>query len=286
MLRSGDDSSYQAAGTFESRLPIRIAPVSRPGLIAALNTGLAAATSEIVAMTDDDVVPRSDWLQRIEGWFESDPQIAGVGGRDYVWKAGKLVTAERRIGDQRITTVGKVQSLGRIVGRHHLGRGEARDVDVIKGANMSFRRQLLLPHGFDERLRGTGSQPHNELSVCLPLKKAGWRLIYDPDVAVDHYPRERQGGDVRERHTPEVVRANAFNETISLLAYLDAPRRFGFLLYSVIIGSRTGPGLLQVPRLLVAGESRATRLMTATWRGRLDAWRAHRSQPRPKLGAD
>src|SRR5262245_59918316 len=42
-----------------------VVEVARPGVVAAMNAGLAAATGAIVAITDDDAAPRPDWLRRI-----------------------------------------------------------------------------------------------------------------------------------------------------------------------------------------------------------------------------
>jgi hypothetical protein len=46
-----------------------------------------------------------------------------------------------------------------LIGNHHLGVGEPREVDVLKGVNMSYRRTAIADIHFDERMRGTGAQP-------------------------------------------------------------------------------------------------------------------------------
>src|SRR5436190_288559 len=43
--------------------------VDRPGVVFALNTALATVTGDIVAITDDDAEPYSDWIKRIGQFF-------------------------------------------------------------------------------------------------------------------------------------------------------------------------------------------------------------------------
>ena len=50
------------------------------GPAAARNRGIAAATSDIIAFTDDDCLPPSDWLARLAEGFRRYPNITGVGG--------------------------------------------------------------------------------------------------------------------------------------------------------------------------------------------------------------
>ena len=52
---------------------------------------------------------------------------------------------------------------------------------------------------FDRRMKGTGAQAHFEVSFCLSLKRAGYKLLYDPQIVVDHYLAERFDEDIRDR---------------------------------------------------------------------------------------
>lgn len=117
--------------------------VAEPGQVAALNAGLEAATGDILAITDDDTAPRPDWLARIEAHFASDARIGGVGGRD--WVHHTTPNGDCWIEDDSQETVGKLVWWGRLIGGHHLGVGPARDVEFLKGANMSYRRAALDP---------------------------------------------------------------------------------------------------------------------------------------------
>ncbi len=126
--------------------PLRTVTVKVPGQVAALNAGLGAARGDIIAITDDDAAPHPDWLARIEAHFQTDPKVGGVGGRDWVYHGDRLVDGAREV-------VGKVRWFGRVIGNHHLGVGGPREVDVLKGVNLSYRRVAIQGLHFDQRLR-------------------------------------------------------------------------------------------------------------------------------------
>jgi cellulose synthase/poly-beta-1,6-N-acetylglucosamine synthase-like glycosyltransferase len=240
VIRRDDDFETRdvlAALALGIRLTVRT--VNVPGVVAALNVGLAEAEGDIVAFTDDDAAPRPQWLATIERHFASRPEIGGVGGRDYI--AGWSGSGKQR--------VGKIQWFGRLIHEHHLGVGEPRYVDFLKGVNMSYRREAIEGIRFDTRLRGSGAQVHNEMMFSLEVSRAGWKLWYDPAVAVDHYPAPRFDEDRRFRPSLKAIYDSAFNETLTLLEHLSAPRRVAFMLFSLAYGTRDTPGLGQCLRL-------------------------------------
>jgi hypothetical protein len=260
-------------------LPLLRAAVPRPGLVAANNAGLELAGGDIIAITDDDAQPTPDWLERIVRTFSQDERIAAVGGRDWIWRSGQWVDGDGG------TDVGRVQRFGRIVGNHHIGVGPAREVDVLKGVNMSLRRSALGPLRFDERLRGKGTQMNTELGVCLALRSAGLRIVYDPSIRVDHFPAERPGGDRREAPSFEATVDTVHNETLALLEFLPLPRRLLFAGWSVLIGARGAPGLAQVVRLTLGGQRPPSTELRATLYGRWLGWRTYRRSRRDRTAA-
>ena len=248
---------------------LRVVTVIVPGVVAALNAGLEAARADIIAITDDDAVPRPDWLARINTHFRADPKVGGVGGRDWLHYDGKADDGARKV-------VGRVQWFGRVIGNHHLGVGGPRRVDVLKGVNCAYRRTVLQCIGFDERMLGTAAQVHWELSLGLQLRRAGWKLIYDPAVAVDHYPAPRYGEDQRDRY--EWTNA-AYNETLSLLEHVTPMRRLVFIIWAVLVGTRSSPGLVQWLRFLPREGRFAGKKLGAALAGRIQAlnmWRRSR----------
>jgi len=260
-------------------LPLRIVKVTVPGVVAALNAGLEAVEGDIVSITDDDAAPRPDWLERITAHFISDSRIGGVGGRDWVHHGTKLEDDSREV-------VGRLQWFGRVIGNHHLGVGEPREVDVLKGVNMSFRAHALAKPSagiaqlrFDERMRGTGAQVHFEMAFALALKRAGSKIIYDPSVAVDHYPAQRFDEDQRNNFNDIALINLVHNETLVLLEHLPPIRRAVFLLWAVLVGTRDSLGFVQCLRLLPSEGKLAGQKWLASMRGRWQAWQTWHFNP-------
>src|SRR5664279_2544013 len=48
-----------------SPVPLTEVTVSEPGVLAALRSGAAAADGDVIAFTDDDAVPRPEWLSTL-----------------------------------------------------------------------------------------------------------------------------------------------------------------------------------------------------------------------------
>jgi GT2 family glycosyltransferase len=241
IVRRDDDLESKAVlDEHRSAAPLEVAITGVPGVVAALNTGLDRVDGEIVAITDDDAAPHPDWLAKIEEHFATRPEVGGVGGRDHV--AGTTQPDQER--------VGLLQWFGRSIHNHHLGVGAPRFVHFLKGANMSYRTAAIAGTRFDPRLRGGGAQVHNELMFSFEVSRAGWKLLYDPAVAVDHFPAVRHDEDSRHKPTLNAVYDAAFNETLTLLEHLPPAQRAFFWIYSLAYGSRDLPGVGQCVRLL------------------------------------
>jgi cellulose synthase/poly-beta-1,6-N-acetylglucosamine synthase-like glycosyltransferase len=237
-------------------LPLNVAAVEVPGQVAALNRGLDAATGDVIAITDDDAAPHADWVRRIGAAFESDPRLGALGGRDWVHQKGGVLDGSRFL-------VGKMMRSGKIIGNHHLGVGEAREVDLLKGANMSYRRDAVRSIRFDGRLRGAGAQVHNDMAFSMSVKNAGWKLVYDPRVAVDHYPAERFDEDRRDAQSLTAVRNAAYNLHLILREQLPAGQREIAWWWYALVGTRVYPGAVHA---MLALTSKGARTKLARWR--------------------
>jgi cellulose synthase/poly-beta-1,6-N-acetylglucosamine synthase-like glycosyltransferase len=272
IVRDTDTQTWDFLRDFQPQaLSLQVLTVTVPGVIAAMNLGLAQAQGEVIAFTDDDAIPYPDWLARIETHFLANDRVGGVGGRDWVYENGKLLDDSRPV-------VGKLQWFGRAIGNHHLGVGAAREVDILKGVNMSWRRQAISSLRFDERLHGAGAQAHFEIAFSLAVRRAGWSIVYDPLVAVDHYPASRPQSDprlnqsLRSQFNATAMTEAVHNETLGLLEHLPWLNRVIFLLWAVAIGSRSSPGLLQYLRFLPQEGSLARDKVLASWQGRWQGW--------------
>ena len=252
-----DGASHEVVRTAPE--PATLITTVRPGVVAKMNAGLDAAAGDLIVLTDDDAQPHPDWLRRIVAVFDSDGQIAAVGGRDWLYFDGQPWRGR----DQRV--VGTVNSFGRVTGNHHSGVGPARDVDVLKGVNLGIRTELLRQVRFDERLVGVGTQTYWELALCLKLRREGFRIVYDPEIAVDHHPQPRI--EDSRQFGPSELRDAVHNRTLAVLEYLPGWRRPLHLAWATLVGSGVSPGIAQLFRLAPKGPSAAWRSFKATQAG-------------------
>ena len=245
--RADDAATSEVIERWQAILRVEEACVSLPGQVHALNAGLdwirgqsSQERSEIdlVCILDDDTAPHARWLDRIATIFATEPDVGGVGGRDYNFVNGKPLMGEA-------SPVGRILWFGRLIGNHHLGSGPRRDVDFLKGANMTYRMAAIGDLDFDRRLLGSGAQVHNDLAFSMGVRNRGWRLVYDPEVSVDHFSAERFDSDRRGAPAMDAIENMAVNFYLTLHCYIQPwHRRAMALFYNWIVGRRKVPGLL------------------------------------------
>lgn len=154
------------------------------GLSGARNTGVGCATADVVAFLDDDAEAAPDWLEHLVAFYD-DPDVLAVGGRvEPVWEVGRPGHF--------------AEELDWIVGCSHRGLPRvASEVRNVIGANMSFRREVLLQvGGFNVALGRQGAVPLGceETEICIrsTIGVPGSRVVYEPAAVVHHFvPAER-----------------------------------------------------------------------------------------------
>lgn len=271
VLRESDEASHQAVRDWSAEEEAReslleVAEVVRPGPMAAANSGLRLATGEIVCLVDDDCVVTEEWLERILAHY-ADPGVVGVGGRDIVHHGDQIEADPQPV-------VGRLSWYGRIIGNHHQpGFDEPREVDHLKGANMSFRRIVVPP--YDLNLR---SGVYHEIDVAFGAVKSGGRIIYDPLAAVHHYPAPRYYGHDRDSDSAEAVIDLAHDCAYVMFKHLPPLRRAGFWVFALTIGQHRRYGLLRMLLLLPRERALAVTRWRAAMRGLREARRTLRGR--------
>jgi len=256
VLRNDDSETRQAITNLTTPFPSKIVFTNLPGTVAARNAGLNACTSDVLAILDDDTKPHPEWLKRVLARFQEDPTLGGLGGRDRCFDG-------HAFDDRQAPVVGRIQWCGRMIGNHHLGFGGIREVDFLKGANMSFRSEAFANLRFDQRLKGKGAQPREDTAFSIAVKASGWKLAYDPAAAVDHYAAQRE----EARHYVEVqavtdarsFREFAYNDILSIWLALKGVRKIAFITWTILVGTGVCPGFVQALRF-------TPRLRGASWR--------------------
>lgn len=164
-----DDGSTDATPDIAARYPVRLIRTENRGLSAARNTGLAAATGEIVAYIDDDAYPDPHWLSYLALTFLQTSH-AGVGGPN-ISPSGDGVVADA-----------VTRSPG---GPVHVLLTDA-EAEHIPGCNMAFRKGALEAiGGFDPRFWTAG----DDVDVCWRLQDQGFTLGFSPSAVVWHHRR-------------------------------------------------------------------------------------------------
>src|SRR6059058_3417972 len=121
-----DDGSTDTAGAIARGYDVRLIRTPNRGLACARNTGLAAATGEIIAYLDDDAYPDPHWLTYLAATFLSTSH-AGVGGPNIAPP-----------GDGPIA-----ECVARAPGGPVHVLVSDREAEHIPGCNMAFRKSCL-----------------------------------------------------------------------------------------------------------------------------------------------
>jgi GT2 family glycosyltransferase len=141
-----------------------------PGLAQARNAGVEAARADKIVFLDDDAVPRENYLPAAIDALDENPVVAGR-----VFHPGKGVVSHfcggYDKGDERHYVTPQPGSF-------------RRGSTGVTGCNMAFRREVFETVGaFDERFQWG----HEETDFVRRAVEAGYRVLYDPDVAVSHW---------------------------------------------------------------------------------------------------
>lgn len=171
-----------------ARPTVRYVREPKPGLNFARNRAIAAATGELLAYLDDDVVVDAGWLAGLqEAWAENPDAPAFTGlVLPYELETEAQILFERGGGFRRgFEKIRYGQSLpGNPL--HPCGAGI-----FGAGCNMAFQRQVLRKlGGFDEALDTGAPLPGGgDLDIFYRVIRAGFPLVYEPQYLVFHQHR-------------------------------------------------------------------------------------------------
>lgn len=177
----------------------RVVREPRPGISAARNRGIAAATGEIIAFTDDDVVADRRWLRALGERFARQPELAAVTG---LVVPLELETPAQALFEQSGSGLDRsfvpltFERAGRFTVRRR-APGSERTGSLYEtgefglGSNMAFRAGALREAGGFDLALGTGTQARagEDLAMLIELLASGRRIGYEPDAIIQHSHR-------------------------------------------------------------------------------------------------
>lgn len=180
------DRSRQIISDFENRLSLTCVFEPQGGKNAALNTGLACVSGDLVVLTDDDAFPRPDWLVRLREAADANPTFGIFGGLvaprwetdPPSWLLNSIPLAPTyTVSDSGLTE-------GPIEGHH------------VFGPNMAVRAEIFAAgYRFDPSIGPASSRSYamgSETEFVLRLTGDGVKAWYIPTAIVDHFVRTTQ----------------------------------------------------------------------------------------------
>src|SRR3989454_311972 len=164
-----NDGSTDNTAAVLGEYDFRVITTENRGLGSARNTGMEAATGEIVAYLDDDAYPDPHWLTYLAATFCSTTHAA-VGGPNI-----------GPPGDGRFA-----ESVANAPGNPAHVLVSDQEAEHVPGCNMAVRKACLeAVGGFDPQFRVAG----DDVDLCWRLRERGETLGFSPAAMVWHHRR-------------------------------------------------------------------------------------------------
>jgi GT2 family glycosyltransferase len=161
--------------------PMRTAFEPKRGLGNAHNAGWKAARGRLVAFSDDDCYPATNYLAELVNCFSEMPRVGFVGG--------PVLLHDKN--DYRI-------SIRESTDRIDLPARSFIVAGMILGANFACRRLAIeTVNGFDPWFGPGARYNAEEVDLLARLLAAGWDGAYDPRPVVYHHHRRRTDREAR-----------------------------------------------------------------------------------------
>ncbi|MEA5466110.1 glycosyltransferase [Leptothoe sp. PORK10 BA2] len=174
---NSEEDVSQITNQFE---PVTLTHEATAGSYIARNKGLSVAKGDIIAFTDADCIPQSDWLEKGVAALTQRPNIGLVAGRIELFYKNPQKPRSFELYDS--LTMGFPQE--DFVKDSHFGAT----------ANLfTFRSVLDKVGGFDENLRSAGDRQWGKR-----VYDSGYEQVYDNNVCI-HHPARYSWTDVKKR---------------------------------------------------------------------------------------
>lgn len=165
------------------------------GFAKGCNRGLAAASGRYILFLNPDTLVPEDCFQKCITFFELHPEAGALGIKMLDGKGGFLKESKRSF-PSPATSLYKLFGLSRLFPRSktfakyhlgHLDENENHEVDVLAGAFMMIRKEVLDKVGsFDEVFFMYGE----DVDLSYRIQKAGYRNYYFAGSSIIHFKGE------------------------------------------------------------------------------------------------
>lgn len=169
-----DTAKLLAEFAQQSTVPVTIVNEQVPGLSNARNAGWQAASSLIIAFTDDDCYPAVNFIDQVHAAFSRE-DLGFLGGRVLLHDPEDLPW-----------TIKLSEQTQHFLPYSYIGPGN------IHGANFAFDKTLLQKLGGFDPLMGSGTPfPCEDCDILLRASMIGFAGRYCPEIVVSHHHRRR-----------------------------------------------------------------------------------------------
>jgi len=174
---------------------ITIANKTNVGFSKANNQGLAIAKGEYVLLLNPDTVVQEDTFIKCIGFMDSHPEAGGLGVKMIDGKGNFLPESKRAFPSPAVAFykafgLASLFPKSKTFGKYHLGyldEDETHEVDVLAGAFMMIRKNVLDKTGFlDEDFFMYGE----DIDLSYRIVKAGYKNYYFSETTIIHYKGE------------------------------------------------------------------------------------------------
>lgn len=172
---SQDDTYERVNATARCfRTTVRVVKVTRSGKSAALNDAMKAATGDVIAFLDDDVVVDKSWLAAIENFFRNGEYRVGQG-------IIRLPSPEKDE-PEVLKLIERYRTIPRLEYKRNF-----KCIHSLNGANFFASRDVFdLIGGFDERLGPGAAGTSEDVDFARRLAGANIAIGYVPQAIVYH----------------------------------------------------------------------------------------------------
>lgn len=194
------------------------------GFSAAVNTGVRTAKGELICLLNNDVVPLSDFLEKVIPHFE-DKNVFAVSFNEkgeFGWAKGKFVD-------------GFVEhESGKKTEKPHL-------TFWVSGGSGVFRRSMWIElGGMDEKLLSPFYW--EDIDLCYRAAKRGLTLLWEPDSLVEH----RHEATIGQLPKTYVQRIRERNQLLFLWKNITSPILFRKHLWGLLKRTAKHPGYIRI----------------------------------------